>query len=148
MRKWTPKSLKIDQKWSQEELKIESMRRRWPKTAPDSSQEPPWWPKPGYPGILESQNGGPNLPKSVKKCVKNSAVFFDNFSYRFFFDFWPKSRRKTDKKTVQKGLKKQVEEKYRKSEKPKKNHQFLKVFWGSAGTKLAKNDQKIVEKVG
>ena len=38
----------MDQKWSQEEQKIEADRARWLKTAPHSAKEPPKTPKKGY----------------------------------------------------------------------------------------------------
>ena len=60
------KRSKINQKWSQEEQKLEADRARWPKTAPDGAREPPRSPNPGYgvqPGL---QNGGQIRRKSVK----------------------------------------------------------------------------------
>ena len=62
------KRSKIDQKWSQEEQKLEADRARWPKTAPDGAREPPRRPNPGYGAKPRLQNGGQNLPKiSIKK---------------------------------------------------------------------------------
>ena len=82
------KRSKMDQQWNQEEQKLEADRARWPKIAPDSAKEPPRRPILGYAGKVEAQNGSQNLPKSVKKAVKKSVVFFKKkCSYRFFFDF-------------------------------------------------------------
>ena len=61
------KRAKMDQKWSQDEQKIEADRARWPKTAPDSAKEPPRRPNPGYGGKPGLQNGRQNRPKSVTK---------------------------------------------------------------------------------
>ena len=77
------KRAKMDQKWSQDEQKIEADRARWPKTAPDSAKEPPRRPNPGYGVTPGLQNGGLNLPKSVKKAVKNSVVFLITFRIDF-----------------------------------------------------------------
>ena len=51
------KRSKLDQKWSQEERKLEADRARWPKTAP---KEPPRRPKQAYGGKLGLQDGSPN----------------------------------------------------------------------------------------
>ena len=57
------KRSKLDQKWSQEEQKLEADRARWPKTAPDGAREPPRRPHPG----LSRTAGGPKWrPKSTK----------------------------------------------------------------------------------
>ena len=69
------KKSKINQKWSQEEQKLEADRARWAKTAPDGAREAPRRPNMGYPGTPEAQNGGPNPPKSVKKSIKKSIIF-------------------------------------------------------------------------
>ena len=69
------KRSKMDQKWSQEEQKLEADRARWPKIAPDSAKEPPRRPNPGYGGQPRLQNGGPNLLKSIKKAIENSVFF-------------------------------------------------------------------------
>ena len=58
------KRAKMDQKWSQDEQKIEADRARWPKIAPDSAKAPPRRPNSCYPGTPEAQNGSQNLPKS------------------------------------------------------------------------------------
>ena len=96
------KRAKMDQKWSQDEQKIEADRARWPKTAPDSAKEPPRRPILGYAGQVEAQNGGQNPPKSVKKAVKNSVVFLITFRIDFssIFD------RKVDEKLTKKRSKK------------------------------------------
>ena len=113
MTKWKPdlvengfknggKKSKMDQKWSQEEQKLEADRARWPKIAPDSAKEPPRRPNQGYGGKPGLQNGGQNLPKSVKKVVKNSVVFLITFRIDFssIFD------RKVDEKLRKKRSKK------------------------------------------
>ena len=63
------KRSKINQKWSQEEQKLEADRARWPKTAPDGAREPPRRPNPGYPVQPEAQNGGPKWTKIGKKTI-------------------------------------------------------------------------------
>ena len=77
------KRSKINQKWSQEEQKLEADRARWPKTAPDGAREAPRRPNMGYPGTPEAQNGGPNRPKSVKKTVEKSEIFLITFRIDF-----------------------------------------------------------------
>ena len=66
------KRSKINQKWSQEEQKLEADHARWPKTAPDGAEEPPRRPNLGYGGTPGFQNGSQNLPISVKKFINNS----------------------------------------------------------------------------
>ena len=78
----------MDQKWGQEEQKLEADRARWPKTAPDGAREPPRRPILGYAGQLEAQNGGQNRPKtvkkSIKKVIKKMFIFLSIFVYRFW----------------------------------------------------------------
>ena len=82
----------MDQKWSQEEQKLEADRARWPKTAPDSAEEPPRRPNPGYGGKPRLQNGGQNRPKSVKKiksiiCLMTFCIDFSLICLSIFIDF-------------------------------------------------------------
>ena len=97
----------FDQKWSQEEQNGPKMeprgaksRSRSHKMAQDSAEEPPGRPNPGYGVQLGLQNGGQNRPKSMKTLIFKSILFFDDFSYRFFFDFRSKNCRKNIEKSI------------------------------------------------
>ena len=92
----------MDQKWSQEEQKLEADRARWPKTAPDGAREAPRRPNMGYPGTPEAQNGGQNRPKSVKKSMKKSIIFLMTFCIDFSLIFDQKIAEKLTKKRSKK----------------------------------------------
>ena len=123
------KRSKINQKWSQEEQKLEADRARWPKTAPDGAREPPRRPNPGYGAKPRPQNGCQNRPKSVKQSIKKFIIFWITFCIVFSSIFDPKIAEKMFKKRSKK-MKKQVEEKCWKSEKPSKVFEsFLRSRW-------------------
>ena len=91
--KWTIKPTKwskMNQKWSQEEQKLEADRTRWPKTTPQS--------RPGGPTRAMVAKSFKIDEKSDLKIVH----FFDYFSYRFFFNFCLKNRRKNVEKLIEK----------------------------------------------
>ena len=107
IKKWSPKSKnggqirsKIDQKWSQEEVKIESERARWPKTAPESPREPEHGamvPKLGLWCPIRDPFWKPKSTKINGKIDWKINDFLNRCSFRFVFDFWWKNDQKTCK---------------------------------------------------
>ena len=95
----------MDQKWSQEEQKIEADRARWLKTAPDSAKEPPKRPKKGY----GAKPGVQNEPKSTQigeKINKKLIIFLITFCTVFFFRFCAEKGSKNGGRIDQKMMKK------------------------------------------
>ena len=71
-----PRGAKLTKNGAKRKEKIEAYRARLPKTEPDSAKEPPRRPNQGYGGKLGLQNGGQNLPKSMKKIDLKIDQFF------------------------------------------------------------------------
>ena len=99
------------------------------------------------PGLSRTAGAPKWRPKSTKideKIDLKIDHFFDHFSYRFFFDFRSKNGRKINQKMMKKTSRRKMLKKW----KTNKNLRFLKVFWGSAGTKFAKKRSKNLWKMG